>query len=173
MRFEGDGYSKEWAVEAEKRGLYVNRNFYEIYESLEKHLGVFVEVGACSKSEIASKAAVSREEYIKRVNMEFQAFLHLARQQIIPRGFRYLQTLNTSNLKTHVNKFVEDFHELFDKCLKEVEELETYDIDEVEELPRAAKLRRMVTECEGTLNQLVKYLEKDEKFPDLEDFLRL
>lgn len=38
VRFEGDGYSHEWAAEAEKRGLYVNRNFTEIYDKLEAAL---------------------------------------------------------------------------------------------------------------------------------------
>ena len=30
VRFEGDGYSEEWATEAKQRGLYVNKEFIEI-----------------------------------------------------------------------------------------------------------------------------------------------
>jgi glutamine synthetase len=34
IRFEGNGYSAEWPIEAEKRGLYVNRKFSELLTSL-------------------------------------------------------------------------------------------------------------------------------------------
>jgi len=30
VRFEDDGYSEEWAMEAKQRGLYVNTEFIEI-----------------------------------------------------------------------------------------------------------------------------------------------
>ena len=46
IRFDGNGYSPEWPVEAEKRGLYVNRNFSEILTNLAEASKVFVEIGA-------------------------------------------------------------------------------------------------------------------------------
>jgi glutamine synthetase len=34
IRFDGNGYSKEWREEAKKRGLYVNEKFSELYTFL-------------------------------------------------------------------------------------------------------------------------------------------
>merc|ERR1712113_27710 len=173
IRFEGDGYSKAWAEEAKKRGLYVATGFTDVYNELENYLQVFVEIGACSKKEVAAKAEVCKEEYIKTVHMEYQAFLHLARQQIIPRAFRYLSNLRFSSTKIHINKFAENFQAQFDEVLKQIEDLEQLDLTSSGELTDACKLRSLVTECEAHLNKLVRFLEKDENFPDLEDFLRL
>lgn len=35
IRFEGNGYSEEWKIEAKLRGLYVNEDFTEIYSFME------------------------------------------------------------------------------------------------------------------------------------------
>jgi glutamine synthetase len=48
VRFEGDGYSEEWAIEAKARGLYVNLEFVDILERMQDECKVFVEVGACN-----------------------------------------------------------------------------------------------------------------------------
>jgi glutamine synthetase len=48
VRFEGDGYSKEWKEEAKKRGLHVNEKFVDLYKFLDSEQEVFVKVGACS-----------------------------------------------------------------------------------------------------------------------------
>jgi len=121
VRFEDDGYSHEWAVEAVKRGLYVPERFTDVYDKLQEALEVFVEVGACSKKEIAAKTEVTREGYIKTVDMEYRAFLSLARQQIIPRAFKYVQLLKFSSTKIEINKFAEGFFTLFDHCIKTIE----------------------------------------------------
>ena len=46
IRFDGNGYSKEWPIEAERRGLYVNKKFSEILTNLPEASKVFVEIGA-------------------------------------------------------------------------------------------------------------------------------
>lgn len=55
MRFEGNGYSQEWAVEAKSRGLYVNEDFIDIFGKMDEACEVFVKIGACSKREIKAK----------------------------------------------------------------------------------------------------------------------
>lgn len=55
VRFEGNGYSQEWAVEAKSRGLYVNEDFIDIFGKMDEACEVFVKIGACSKREIKAK----------------------------------------------------------------------------------------------------------------------
>ena len=49
VRFEGDGYSKEWKEEAKKRGLHVNEKFVDLYKFLDTEQEVFTKVGACTE----------------------------------------------------------------------------------------------------------------------------
>lgn len=49
IRFEGNGYSEEWKVEAKRRGLYVNEDFTEIYSFMEQAQGLFEKLGICSQ----------------------------------------------------------------------------------------------------------------------------
>ena len=51
--------------------------------------------------------------------------------------------------------------------------MEKLKLEDEDEFESAAKLRDLCANCEQHLNKLVRFLEKDEKFPDLEDFLRL
>ena len=54
----GNGYSKEWVIEAKERGLYVNEEFFENYTHMEEIQKLFVEIGACAEEEIASRTNV-------------------------------------------------------------------------------------------------------------------
>jgi glutamine synthetase len=63
IRFEGNGYSSEWKVEAKRRGLYVNENFTEIYSFMEKEQKVFEDLKVCSKVETQARTKVVESTY--------------------------------------------------------------------------------------------------------------
>ena len=48
VRFNGNGYSSEWAVEAKRKGLYVNEIFTENIENYKTAGKVFVDMGILS-----------------------------------------------------------------------------------------------------------------------------
>lgn len=55
VRYDGNGYSQEWAAEAKKRGLYVNESWPDILNRLHDAVKVFVDIGACREEEIQAK----------------------------------------------------------------------------------------------------------------------
>jgi glutamine synthetase len=93
--FNGDGYSDDWIVEAERRGLpnikttvdaISNYNRPEYIEMFEKHK-VF------RKSEIISRQEILFEEYEKVVNIEALTMIQMAKKEIIPAVIEYTTIL--------------------------------------------------------------------------------
>jgi glutamine synthetase len=69
-RFEGNGYSKEWVVEAKKRGLYVNTEISEAIENMKTCAEVFNEIGAADKEVIQAKYKNVASNYTNTVCLE-------------------------------------------------------------------------------------------------------
>ena len=84
--FPGDGYSEEWHVEAERRGLC---NFATTADALpcfvaEKNLELFSEMGVLSPVEARSRYEVKLEKYNKLMNIEANTMEVMARRTYLP-----------------------------------------------------------------------------------------
>jgi glutamine synthetase len=172
VRFDGDGYSHEWATEAKKRGLYVNESWPEVLEMMHKEVQVFVDVGACSNNEIQAKVEVEKERYIKTVDTEVKALLRLSHQKIIPRAMRHLETLAVGSKSTlpFIKSYTENFETIFNKSLESLNKLKS-EFKGVNNCTEASKIRGDLAVVGAQLGRLTRMLEKDSSFPDLEDFL--
>jgi len=84
--FNGNGYSDEWVVEAEKRGLPNIKTTVEATKALiaPKNIAVMEKHGVLSKVEMESRYEVSLENYIKTINIEALTMLEMAKRQILP-----------------------------------------------------------------------------------------
>ena len=103
--FDGNGYSKEWEEEAERRGLLNLRNSVEAYEhfSDEKNIKLFVEHGVMSRTEITSREEILFENYSKIINIEALTMIQMASRDIIPAVNAYLgQVASTAAAKRSV-----------------------------------------------------------------------
>ena len=84
--FSGDGYSEEWHVEAERRGLC---NFATTADALpcfvaEKNLELFSEMGVLSPVEARSRYEVKLEKYHKLMKIEANTMAVMARRTYLP-----------------------------------------------------------------------------------------
>ena len=84
--FSGDGYSEEWHVEAERRGLC---NFATTADALpcfvaEKNLELFSEMGVLTPVEARSRYEVKLEKYNKLMNIEANTMEVMARRTYLP-----------------------------------------------------------------------------------------
>lgn len=84
--FSGDGYSEEWHIEAERRGLC---NFATTADALpcfvaEKNLELFSEMGVLSPVEARSRYEVKLEKYNKLMNIEANTMEVMARRTYLP-----------------------------------------------------------------------------------------
>ncbi len=98
--FNGDGYSKEWEIEAEKRGLLNLKSTVdaiELFES-EKNVALFVRNHVFNETEVHSRCEIMLENYSKILHIEALTMLEMVRCSIIPAISDYIGTLS-SNIK--------------------------------------------------------------------------
>ena len=98
--FEGDGYSEEWANEAERRGLpnvkttplaldaYISEKSKHLFESNDIY----------SHSELEARHEIMLEAYIKKVQIEARVIGELATSVILPSAIKY-QNILIENIK--------------------------------------------------------------------------
>ncbi|MEI6087074.1 MAG: glutamine synthetase III [Bacteroidota bacterium] len=101
--FEGDGYSAEWAKEAERRGLPNIKTTPLAFDALStdkaKHL--FESNGIYNHIELEARHEIELENYLKKVQIEGRVMGDLALNHIIPAAIKYQNDLlkNINGLK--------------------------------------------------------------------------
>ena len=130
IRFEGNGYSAEWVVEAEKRGLAHLKNTPEALTAIgsESSKALFQSQNVLSLDELNSRIHVQYERYIKKVEIEFETMKTLVDGSIIPTVTTYLSQMaesaaniakitggEKSLVEGNVKKIAELFKELADR----------------------------------------------------------
>lgn len=98
IRFDGDGYSKEWEVEAKKRGLSnVPKSAYAFKEKIsETSLKLFKEMKVMSQNELEARYNINLENYQKIIQIEARVLGDLALNHIIPTAIKYQNNLITN-----------------------------------------------------------------------------
>lgn len=89
--FEGDGYSEEWAMEAEKRGLENVKTTPLALDAFvtEKAKALFKHNDIYSHPELEARHDIMLEAYVKKVQIEARIMGDLASTQILPAAVRY------------------------------------------------------------------------------------
>jgi glutamine synthetase len=91
IRFEGNGYSKEWEEEAARRGL---SNIKQTPRALDAYvtkltLDLFTKTGIFTEVELHARHEIRLEQYIKKIDIEARLMDEMVAQQVIPAGIRY------------------------------------------------------------------------------------
>ena len=95
IRFDGNGYSDEWKVEAKKRGLDCETSvplIYDAYTSAES-VEMFRGVGVLNNTELYARNEVKWEVYTKKVQIESRVLGDLSINHIIPVATKYQSAL--------------------------------------------------------------------------------
>ncbi len=97
IRFEGNNYSEEWVVEAEKRGLLNLRKTPEALEQLvsKSATEMLPRMGIFTAEELQSRYHVRLERYIKNLLIEVDTLRSMVDTQIQPACFEYHGVLMT------------------------------------------------------------------------------
>ncbi|MCC8063409.1 MAG: glutamine synthetase type III, partial [Rikenellaceae bacterium] len=95
IRFDGNGYSEEWKVEAAKRGLDVETSVPLIFDRIiePRSVGMFTDMGVLSSVELHARAEVKMETYTKKIQIEARVLGDLAMNHILPVASRYQSML--------------------------------------------------------------------------------
>jgi glutamine synthetase len=96
--FNGNGYSDEWVVEAEKRGLPNIKSTVEAAKAMinPKNQAVLEKHGVLTKVEAESRYEITLENYNKIINIEALTTLEMAKRQIIPAVIQFTTSLAES-----------------------------------------------------------------------------
>lgn len=96
--FNGNGYSDEWIMEAEKRGLPHVKSMVEAIPFLttEKSVAMFERQGVLSRVELESRAEINYENYSKAINIEAKTMTEMASKLYIPAVIKYVKELADS-----------------------------------------------------------------------------
>jgi glutamine synthetase len=101
--FNGDGYSAEWPIEAEKRGL---KNLKTTLDALPElitpeALALFAKYGVFNEREQHSRYEIGLEQYVLTIGVEARLTLEIGSTTILPAAVRYQTELaaNVAALK--------------------------------------------------------------------------
>ena len=96
--FNGNGYSKEWEIEAEKRGLSNYKTTPEavIHYDDEKNVALFAQHKIYTKEEIMARKEIALEEYVKTINIECEVMLEMLKKEVLPAVISFSKDLAIS-----------------------------------------------------------------------------
>lgn len=132
--FNGDGYSKEWVLEAERRGL---PNYPSVVDCMphytdEKNLKILRKHGIFNRNELTARTEIHLEKYSKTRRIEARTMIEMSRKQLLPAALNYLDKLCCSistkknvgmTSKAEIN-IAEKLNELCDKLYDSINRLE-------------------------------------------------
>ncbi|WP_430612193.1 glutamine synthetase III [Flavobacterium sp. JP2137] len=89
--FEGDGYSKEWEIEAGKRGLSNHKNTPAALRAKvsKRSIDLFEEMNVMNRVEVEARYEIEMEEYVKKIQIEGRVLGDMARNHVIPTAIGY------------------------------------------------------------------------------------
>lgn len=122
IRFEGNGYSKEWEEEAAKRGL---NNVKKTPRALDAYLipstiELFNSLEIFSELEIQARHEIRLEQYIKKISIEARIMEEMVTGQVMPAAFAYQKQLVDSIESMKDIEMDEAFYEPQVEILKEI-----------------------------------------------------
>lgn len=128
IRFEGNGYSDEWRVEAAARGLKGLESVPQAYKAfLEKQsVDLFVNMGVLTAREVEARYEVMNETYTKKLQIEARVMGDLIINHVIPTAIKFQNTL-IENVKGLKELFGEDkFESMCTQQIKMIEKISGY-----------------------------------------------
>lgn len=93
--FNGNGYSDQWPVEAEKRGLLNLKTSVDAFSCLtaEKNIALFTEFGVMSEIELRARQEILFENYANVIDIEAKTMVDMTNKKIIPAIEEYIGQL--------------------------------------------------------------------------------
>ena len=149
VRFDGNGYSDEWVVEAAKRGLDVEKSCPVIIEHYldPESIQMFESTKVMNRKELEARNEVKWETYVKTVQIEARVMGDLSMNHIIPVATHYQSKLikNVQGMKDVFS--AERAERLSARNMKLIEEI-------AERTERIESLVEELTEARRVANQI-------------------
>ena len=162
IRFDGNGYSEEWKVEAERRGLDCESSCPLIFDNYLKDntVEMFESVGVMTRAELEARNEVKWEMYTKKIQIEARVLGDLAMNHIIPVVTEY-QTRLVDNVIKMRQLFVGDKGDMMtSENVKLVEEISERMMFISEQVGALVEARKEANKIESEKEKAVAYHDR-------------
>ena len=151
VMFEGNGYSREWEAEAERRGLRAIRNVPESYDVYHEKQTVelFDRLGVLNPDELDARFEILNETYVKKLQIEARILGDMCLNHVIPAAVKY-QNILIENVRGMKEIFGEEYKSL---CRSEIDTLR--------------KISLYINNVSADVNALVEARKKANKVDDI------
>lgn len=155
--FEGNGYSKEWHQEAERRGLKALGNVpdaYDIYQDADVQQ-MFESLGVLRPNELTARREILNETYVKKLQIESRVIVDLCSNHVIPAAEKYKEIL-CRNIARMKDVFPDEWQTLCESEINIVKKISGYvnllnencrlmvrmrrEANKIEDIPQRAKV---------------------------------
>ncbi|EJF10212.1 glutamine synthetase [Pontibacter sp. BAB1700] len=159
IRFEGNGYSREWEEEAAKRGLSNIKSTpraLDVYHR-EEVQDLFTRHAIFSRVEIAARHEILLEDYIKKIQIESRVMGDLAFNHVIPTAVAYQNKLiqNIRGLKDLglEDEYTESTLDSIKRISRHIKTIQTNAVDMIQQ-------RKVANKMEDVREKAIFYNEK-------------
>ena len=175
IRFEGNGYSKEWQEEALRRGLRPVGEVPEANKALIEPATVelFSSQGILSDRELYARYEVQQETYTKKLQIEARVLGDLIVNHVVPTAIKFQNTLieNCQGLKVLFG--AERMRQMCTSQLRMIEKISRYvdslrkDVhDMIDERRRANQIADVTERAEAYCSLVLPYMQKIREVSD-------
>ena len=168
IMFEGNGYSKEWEEESQRRGLRAVRNVpesYEVYHEKET-VDLFAGLGVLTPDEVEARFEVLNETYVKKLQIEARVIGDICLNHVIPAAVKY-QNLLIENVRGVKEIFGDEYKTLCSSEFATLKKISSYinnisrDVEELVEARKKANRIENIGERAKVYSKEVKaYMDK-------------
>jgi len=168
IRFEGNGYSKEWEEEAAKRGLTNIKSAVTAFGAYveEKNIEMFERNNIFNKREIEARYEVRIETYTKKLQIESRVLADLTMNHIVPVCINY-QTSVIENVKGLKELFsANEFKEVAGERLEIIKTISKHVTKIKKEVNDMVEERKIANKIEDATEKARYYEDKIKPFFD-------
>ena len=169
IRFEGNGYSREWQQEALRRGLRPMGEVPEANKALVEPatVALFSSLGILSDRELYARYEVQQETYTKKLQIEARVLGDLIVNHVVPTAIKFQNTLieNCRGLKDLFGP--ERMRQMCTSQLRMIEKISRYvdslrkDVhDMIDERRRANQIQDVTARAEAYCERVQPYMQK-------------
>ncbi|WP_455627260.1 glutamine synthetase III family protein [Parabacteroides johnsonii] len=162
IRFDGNGYSDEWKVEAARRGLDCETSVPVIFDNYLKESSVrmFESTGVMTRKELEARNEVKWETYTKKIQIEARVLGDLAMNHNIPTATKY-QTSQIDNVYKMKDLFPADKASILSSRNLEIIEDIAYRTNFIKEkVDEMVEARKVANKIESEREKAITYHDK-------------
>ena len=147
--FNGNGYSEEWVIESQKRGLLNLPTTMDAikYMCSEKNIELFERHNIFNKEELKAREEIAIDDYCKKSVIEIRTMISMVNTLYLPAVTTYMNELSSltknlleiskiKNFPTFNDSILTKLIELYSETIKSNEDLQN-SLNEIEKMPNS------------------------------------